>query len=193
MPRRPLLAIVLVVALSACGSSPPVRYYALDEPDVSVTPKPGAVVVEIGPFTVPEFLERPQIMIRHPGNALRFAEFDRWAESPPLAVVRWLARDVDRQLSTASVVPFPPPGPTGAGYRVRGTIGRWDVDATGAAVLVVQWDCVAEDGATVVPLRTGHYLDQADDPADYGQVVRALNRTLAAFASDIATELAAAM
>jgi len=193
MPRRSRLAIVLVVALGACGTSPSVRYYALDEPDVSVTPKPGAVVVEIGPFTVPEFLERPQIVIRDAGNALRFAEFDRWAESPPLAVVRWLARDVDRQLATASVVPFPAPGRGGVGYRVRGTIGRWDVDATGAAALVVQWDCVTDDGAVVLPLRTERYVDQADDPEDYGQVVRALNRTLAAFGSDIAAGLATVM
>jgi len=191
MRRFTVLAVVVVAALCGCGTSPPVRYYALSEPAVSTVAKTSDRVVEVGPFSLPEFLDRPQIVVRDAGHGLHFSEFDRWAESPQRAVVRWLARDVDRQLTSAVVVAFPAASRGSVGYRVRGSIGRWDVDATGGAVLVVQWECVADDGSVVLPLRTADYTADSGNPDDYGAVVSALNRTLADFARDIATALGA--
>ncbi len=94
-------------------------------------------------------------------NELQLAEFDRWAVSPQTALVPWLARDVDRQLANAVVVAFPSVGHADAPFRVRGTISQWDTDAAGTAVLVVQWECVTDKGAVLVPLRTSRYTAQA--------------------------------
>ena len=140
-----------------------------------------------------EYLQRPQIVVRDANHELRLGEFDRWAEAPQVAVVPWLARDVDRQLANAVVVAFPSVGHADAPYRVRGTISEWDTDASGAAVLVVQWECVTNNEAVLVPLRTSRYTAQATEAGNYGDIVRALNQTLADFAAEVVTSLSSAL
>jgi len=190
---RSIIAALVVVALSACGTSPPSRFYALSEPAATTVAKTGSTVVVFGPFTVAQYLQRPQIVVRDANHQLRLDEFDRWAEAPQVAVVPWLAREVDRQLANAVVVAFPSVGHADAPYRVRGTISQWDTDATGAAVLVVQWEAVTDKEAVLVPLRTSRYTAQATKADNYGDIVRALNQTLADFAAEVAAALSSAL
>ncbi len=192
MSRSTLIAFVALL-LTACGTSPPARYYALSEPAATAVAKTGNAVVLFGPFSVAQYLQRPQIVVRDANHELQLGEFDRWAEAPQVSVVPWLARDVDRQLANAVVVAFPSVGHADAPYRVRGTISQWDTDASGAAVLVVQWECVTNAEAVLVPLRTSRYTAQATKAGDYGDIVRALNQTLAAFAAEVATTLSSAL
>ena len=56
----------------------------------------------------------------------------------------------------------------------------------GAAVLVVQWECVTNAEAVLVPLRTSRFTAQATKAGNYGDIVRALNQTLADFAAEVA-------
>jgi uncharacterized lipoprotein YmbA len=189
---RTLVGFV-VLLLTACGTSPPARYYALSQPAATSVAKTGSAVVVFGPFTVAQYLQRPQIVVRDANHELQLGEFDRWAEAPQVAVVPWLARDVDRQLANAVVVAFPSVGHADAPYRVRGAISEWDTDASGAAVLVVQWECVTNAEAVLVPLRTSRYTAQAAKAGDYGDIVRALNQTLADFATEVATTLSSTL
>jgi uncharacterized lipoprotein YmbA len=193
MPRSAIVAIILLVGLSGCGTSPPARYYALSEPPATSTAKTGNVVVLFGPFNVAAYLQRPQIVVRDANQTLRLAEFDRWAEPPQVAIVPWLARDVDGQLSQAVVVAFPSVGHADAPYRVRGTISQWDTDAAGTAVFVVQWECVTDKDVVLVPLRTSRYTAPVSKVGNYGDIVHALNQTLADFAKDVATALTSAL
>jgi uncharacterized lipoprotein YmbA len=170
-----------------------VHFYALSEPAPATIAKTGDAVVIFGPFDVAQYLKRPNIVVRDADQRLHLAQFDQWAESPQLALVPWLAREVDRQLAQAVVLAFPPLGHSDAPYRVRGTIAEWDTNASGAAVLVVQWECVADDGAALVPVHTSRYTAQAAKPDNYSDVVRALNQTLAEFAADIAGALSSAL
>jgi len=193
MPRFVIVAIILLVGLGGCGTSPPARYYALSEPAATSVPKTGSAVVLFGPFDVPQYLQRPQIIVRDANQKLQLAEFDRWAEAPQVALVPWLARDVDRQLSNAVVVAFPSVGHQDAPFRVRGTIAQWDTDAAGTAVLVVQWECVTDKDAVLVPLKTSRYTAHAAKAGNYGDIVRALNQTLADFAKDVSAALTSAL
>ena len=190
---RSILVAFVVLTLTACGTSPPARYYALSEPAATSVAKTGSAVVVFGPFNVASYLQRPQIVVRDANHELQLGEFDRWAESPQVALVPWLARDVDRQLPNAVVVAFPSIGHADAPYRVRGTISQWDTDASGAAVLVVQWECVTDKEAVLVPLRTSRYTAQATKAGNYGDIVRAMNQTLADFAAEVAAALASAV
>ena len=105
----------------------------------------------------------------------------------------WLARDVDRQLANAVVVAFPSVGHADAPFRVRGTIASGTPTPAGIAVLVVQWECVTDKGAVLVPLRTSRYTAQASKAGNYGDIVGALNQTLAEFASEVAVALSSAL
>ena len=192
MSRFSIVAIV-VLALAACGTSPPVRYFTLSRPSATVVAKTGDAVVVFGPFSVAQYLQRPQIVVRDAGSQLQMAEFDRWATAPQTALVPWLAREVDRQLASGVVVAFPSIGHSDAPYRVRGTIGEWDTDASGRAVLVVQWECVTQTEAVLSALRTSRYTAQAQRPGDYADIVAALNQTLTDFAKDVVAALSSAL
>ena len=84
-------------------------------------------------------------------------------------------------------------GHADAAYRVIGAIAQWDTDASGTAVLVVQWECVTDKGTVVIPLKTSRYTAQAAKADNYGDIVKALNQTLSDFAKDVATELRTAL
>ena len=184
---------MLLAVVCGCGTSPPVHYYSLSQPVAATVAKTGDAVVIFGPFGIAQYLQRPQIIVRDTGNELQMAEFDRWATAPQSALVPWLAREVDRQFANGVVVAFPSVGHSGAPYRVRGTISQWDTDTSGAATLVVQWDCVMDEHTPVVPLHTSRYTAQAQRPKNYGDIVSALNATLASFATDVAGALASAL
>jgi len=192
MSRHAIIA-GLTALLCACGTSPPVSYYTLSEPVPDSVGKTAATIVALGPFTAPDYLQKPYIVVRERDQRLRFDEYHRWADIPQDALTAWLASDVDSQLAAATVVAFPSASYSQAAYRVRGAIAQWDVDATGAAVLVVQWDCRARDDTPLLPLRTSRYTAQASRADDYPSIVRAMNDTAAAFGRDIATALAAAL
>ena len=191
MPR--FVAIIVLVGIGGCGTSPPAHYYTLSEPAAATVAKTDSTIVVFGPFNVAAYLQRPQIVVRDADQKLHLAEFDRWAEPPQVALVPWLARDLDRQLSNAVVVAFPSVGHADAPFRLRGTIAQWDSDSAGTAVLVVQWECVTDQDATLVPLKTSRYTAQAAKAGNYGDVVRALNQTLADFANDVAAVLTTAL
>jgi uncharacterized lipoprotein YmbA len=193
MLRNVAVGIIALIALSGCGTSPPTHYYALTEPAATSVTKTGNEVVLFGPFNVAQYLQRPQIVVRDTNQKLKLAEFDRWSVSPQMALVPWLAHDVDRQLANAVVVAFPSSGHPDAPFRVLGTIEQWDMDAGGTAVLVVQWECVTGDNAVLIPLRTSRYTAQRSKAGDYSDIVEALNRTLADFARDVAAALTDAL
>lgn len=193
MARLPIVAIVLLAGLCACGTSPPVTFYSLSEPAATSVAKTSDAVLLMGPVDVAQYLKRPQIVVRDADQRLQLAQFNQWAEMPQTAIVPWLARDVDRQLAGAVVVAFPSVGHADAPYRVRGTISQWDTDAGGTAVLVVQWECVTDEDGALIPLRTSRYTAQAARPDNYSDVVRALNQTLADFAKDMAVALSSTL
>ena len=184
---------MLLEVVAGCGTSPPVHYYSLSQPVAATIEKTGDAVVTFGPFGIAQYLRRPQIIVRDTGNELQMAEFDRWATAPESALVPWLAREIDRQFANGVVVAFPSIGHSGAPYRVRGTISQWDTDTSGAATLVVQWDCVMDEHTPVVPLHTSRYTAQAQRPKNYSDIVSALNATLASFATDVAGALTSAV
>ena len=190
---RHTLTAALLTLLCACGTSPPVHYYTLSEPAAASVAKTGTTIVAIGPFTVPDYLQKPYIVIRESDQRMRFAEYHRWVEAPQDALVAWLARDVDQQLAAATAVPFPSASYSEAGYRVRGAIAQWDVDEHGTAVLVVQWDCRSRDGTPLLALRTSRYTAKARKADDYSSIVQALNATVADFGRDIVAALTTAL
>ncbi len=84
LPRTFCLAAALLLA--GCASAPSAHFYTLtpleqqkSNPHSSQAPNP--VSVSIAPVEIPDYLDRPQMVIRDGKNELILAEFDRWAGS----------------------------------------------------------------------------------------------------------------
>jgi len=79
-----------------CGTSKPVRYYTLSSTHTKVAEDRGIrkAMIGITQISLPEYLDRPQIVTSGEGNRLVLADFDRWAEPLAEAAARVLTADL---------------------------------------------------------------------------------------------------
>ena len=192
MKSTRILVTGLVLLLAACGSSPPARFYSLQPLDLDYqADADDAIVMYLGPLRLPEYVARTQIVTRGDGAEMIVDDYHRWAEPLDDAIPRILAVNVDNLVDGLIVVAFPGGNLVEAEYRLQGSIVRFDADAAGRAVLIVQWGIATPDGDIFVPPRRSHYEAQVSRTGDPGAVATALNDTVAQFSRNIAAEIEA--
>jgi uncharacterized lipoprotein YmbA len=185
-------AACAAVLLTACATSPAVRFYHLEPMDLDFAQDGSeAIVLAFGPISFPDYLERPQIVRRSSGAQLLVDEFNRWAEPLDEAVPRIIAMNVDGLMDDLIVVPFRGAA-VDAAFRLFGSVKQFDADQTGRAVLVVQWGITRKDGELIVPPRTSRYQLQAARPDDPDAIAQAMTQVLETFSRDIVTMIRAA-
>ncbi|HWZ49200.1 MAG TPA: PqiC family protein [Herbaspirillum sp.] len=112
--RKALLKTMALTAtalwLTACSSSPPVRFYSLATPEANAqtaapTPIPTrstAIFIDVGPVGVPERLTRPQLVVQQ-GDRMEILEQDRWTSSFNNELHDTLANGIAAQLGAVDV------------------------------------------------------------------------------------------
>ena len=185
--------VFLSLLLSACGSSPPVRYFSLsstasgDGQDADA-----AVVLGVGPLRMAQYLNRSQMVTRGEGAEMQVDEFSRWAEPLDVAFHRVVSTDVDNMMEGVTVISFPWESTARAqvDYRLLGDVLRFDADSSGRVVLETQWGVVASDSDKwqVSPHRAS-YEAQTQSPGDPAAVALTMNEVLAKFSRDIASKM----
>lgn len=192
--RIAVAGLLISLLLGACSSSPPSRFYTLSALETD-TPQSGETgrLLGLGPFRMPDYLNRSQIVTRSGDAAMLIDEFVRWSEPLALALPRILAANIDNQLADTGVVVFPyePFIRDQLDYRLVGDINRFDADREGRVVLDVQWAVSDHGGEIAVAVRRSRYLAQAEQLGEPGAVIAAMNRALADFSRDIAASLQA--
>ena len=117
MTHRFICLLILLFFGVGCAASPPARFYLLNAPDLEQD-KPQALhsAEQISlQVQVPEYVDRPQIVIRKGEHRLFLSELDRWAE--PLS--RMITRVVSQELATGPVpVQVNTPGSPGDDVRI---------------------------------------------------------------------------
>lgn len=194
--RVVLLSVLVLAILSACSTSPPVRYFSLQPIDTDFRQDGDDVVMlGLGPLRMPEYLNRSQIVWRGNNAEMRVEEFTRWDEPLTKSILRIVATDVDNLLQGVVVVvyPFESFVRNQVDYRLVGDVNRFDADSTGLVVLEVQWGVSNVSGEPVVSVRRNRYQAQATTINDPGAVVTAMNDALAQFSRDIAVKLGSAL
>ena len=194
--RWSMFAAAIVLTLSACSSSPPVRYFTLSPIDAEFQQDPDdAIMLGLGPFRMPEYLDRSQIVTRGANSEMQVDEYSRWSEPLATSLLRIVSIDVDNLLPGVVVVVFPYDSfvRDQVKYRLVGDINRFEADHLGQIVLEVQWGVADADGGVTVPVRRNRYQAQAANPDDPRAVAAAMNDALAQFSRDIASKLADAL
>ncbi len=107
-----VFAAAWIVSLTACGGAPQRAhsFYTLsaEQPaaeGAKMAPRAGvpALKVVVGRVSIPEVVDRPQLVLRVAPNRVEIADFHRWAEPLQSAIPRILASDLSLQLGTAAV------------------------------------------------------------------------------------------
>jgi len=184
------LPALLLIVLTACGSSPPVRYYALSPMDGKYAADPNdAPVLGLGPLRLPEYLKRPQMISRGAAAEIVVDQTARWAEPLEAAVHRILATNVDQLLDDVAVVGFPDTDGVRLDLRLVGRILRFDIDRAGLTVLEVQWRLESGDGTDAGPPRRDRFESRAARAGDPAATTAAMNDALAQFSRAIAAQV----
>ena len=190
--RSITLCAVVSLLIAACGSSPPVRYFALSPMDSVQQQDPDdSVTLGVGPLRLPEYLNRSQIVTRGGGSEVEVDEFSRWAEPLTQALHRVVSTDVDNMMNGGMVIAFPLEAVVHneVDYRLLGEVTRFDADRSGRVVLDIQWGISATTGEAAVVIRRSKYETRAARPDDPAIVVSAMNDALAMFSRDVVSEL----
>jgi uncharacterized lipoprotein YmbA len=195
--RSIIVCALVPLLLTACGSSPPVRYFSLSSSVAAVGQDPeDSVALGFGPMRMPEYLNRSQLVTRGSGQEMEVDEFSRWAEPLSPAFHRIVSTDVDNAVDGLVVVAFPWESAVQAGvdYRLLGDVIRFDADRSGRVILDVQWGVLkVEPREFVVQPQRSRYEARTGSPGDPAAVASAMNDALAEFSRDIANEVEIAL
>jgi uncharacterized lipoprotein YmbA len=173
----------LLFLVAGCGQSQQSRLYTLSDLSESETliSNNAPLTVGVGPVTLPQYLDRPHMVVRQSPNRLAVAEFDRWAESLTDTVPRVLTENLGALLGSERVYRHPSSQRRRPDLTVRIAMSRFEGTASGSALLVARWEILAGDSAE--PLSTGRVVERRNGAAagDY--------EAMAAQLSDLLTEL----
>ena len=127
--------------LSACGTSPPIRYYQLTPLNATTTQNSPAAQgsLGIGPIQWPEYLEHSRRIIRQNDTSLSLAENERWLEPLENNFARVLRENIARLSQNEDIQAYPWPTKANPAVQVRLEVLRFDNDAQGKATLEVRW------------------------------------------------------
>lgn len=216
---RPLLLLVALLLLTACASSPPSRFFTLtplaeaDRRDSDISG--GALAVGIGPVVFPQFLDRPQLVLRDGTNRLSLEEFNRWGGTVQDDFLRVWGENLAHLLNTSRIVIFPSESRLPLDFRITAEVVSFEGRVGGDAVLKVRWAVMDErleqalasrEDLYRCPVRGGTASDMGPSAQGEGQgpadastaltaqsseaVVAAMSRCLGEFSRDVAEVLA---
>jgi uncharacterized lipoprotein YmbA len=189
-PWLPLTAIVLTL-FAGCTTSPASKFYTLSPVQV-VEQSSGTnpVMIAIDPVTVPELVDRSQIVTTLDANRVSIDEFARWAEPLKSQIPRVLAADLVQFIPGAIVSTYPQRVDDNA-YRISVDVQAFDSSTNGTVTMAVIWSVRPPKRGEKVSGRS--VVHEAAGGPGYDALVRAHSRALASVANDIAVATHSAM
>lgn len=127
MMRRIVAAGAALLAC-ACGSAPQIDFYSLSSPPAPSAPGAPAstLAIHIGPVTVPDAVDRPQMIVRRDENRVDIDDQHRWVEPLRNAIPRLLADAIARELNTPNVLTSRQSSALDIDYRVAIDVQHFD-------------------------------------------------------------------
>ena len=156
---RAVLALLLLLSLAGCLSSPAVHFYVLaspegGEPSASDRAADGPRVA-IMPVALPGYLQRPQMVVRRGDDVdIRIEDYHRWGEELSLGIARILSLTMTRDMRASRGVAMPLRTGAPADYRVQVEIRRFEGAPGGNVHLEAAWS-LGRDGVFRADGRAG--------------------------------------
>jgi len=189
-----LLLLTPTVMLAGCIGSPskPADFYVLSTfpgTPVSSTSADNPISIGLGPLTLPEIYERPQIVTRNAANRITLAEYDRWGGDLNKDLARTLAGNLMTRLNTDSIVPYPWSSRYNPEFQVTVRLFRFDGVLDSSANLDGIWRILDADKGC--ELATGRFsIEEATGGPGYPALVGAMSRAVATLSQSIAERVA---
>lgn len=178
--------ICLAVATVGCSRSPRVTFYTLESGAQveSAAAATAAPAVAVGPVTLPEVVDRPQLVVRVAANRVDILETHRWAEPLKSEIPRLIAENLRRLLGSSRVSSYLQHAGVDADYRLLLDIQRFESSPGEAVTVEAVWSLRRTAGGAP---KTGRSLVREPvDAVGYDPLVAAYGRALLAVSRDLA-------
>lgn len=188
---RPVILALCAAALAGClglgkGTMEPARFYLLAPLSAQGGRDAGGPSIGVGPVTLPEYLNRPQVVTRVGGNEIHLADFARWGEPLKDHVPRVLAENLSALLGTDRVRVFPWSASDAVDCQVVVDVLRFDAEESGVAVLSARWTLLGKGAKEPLRSKRSTYTEPAAAKG-YDALVAAESRALQGLGREIAT------
>jgi uncharacterized lipoprotein YmbA len=191
MVVRILAICTAIFLLVGCAQSEPSRLYTLNAfPGTSNGAGMGDLAVGVGPISLPQYLDRPQIVVRAGVNRLEVAEFDRWAEPLSEAVSRVIVENIGAALGTHHVYVLPRRRNPRIDFAVEIEFTRFEGSTDGKTVLVATWQVFSGGGDEPLLDNKTEVRKTVASVGDFDRVVASLSGALADLSNEIAKGIA---
>jgi uncharacterized lipoprotein YmbA len=178
--------MAMLFFFSGCAS-PPAQFYTLNSVPVvrmSQSEESSPIAIAFDPVTVPEFVDRAQLVSRRTENRVFIDEFARWADPLKVQIARVLAADVARFVPAATVSTYPQRSDAEA-YQVTVDVETFDTSMGDMVTIAASWSVKSTTNGARIKGRT--VVREFVSAQGYESIVKAHSRALASVASDIAT------
>jgi len=169
-----------ILSVAGCGTTPDPVFYTLN---TGGAPPAGtsSLSVVVGPVTLPDAVDRPQLVVSANENRVKIEEFHRWAEPLKTEIPRVIAAHLGRLLGTSSTGSSSQLAIAEPDYRVLIDVQRFDSRSERVAVDAL-WTVRARSGSA----RTGHTrVVETVSGTGYDALVAAHSRALATVSKEI--------
>jgi uncharacterized lipoprotein YmbA len=188
-----LLGATILAALAACAPTRPTSFYTLStvaEPGAAASRSGKGLVVGLGPVTLPQYLDRPDIVTREGENQMRLADFHQWAQPLDSLLARIMAEDLFVLLGAEDVIPLPQRREIPLDRAVEVDVNRFEADQAGEVVLDARWRVYAGDDETLLASGRSVVTEQGAPVPDYEAVVAAMSRAVGRVSAEVASAIA---
>ena len=198
--QKHIAIIVLALALGGClgGQSPPTSFYMLSPLNPSQTgtlaaTADGRIRIGLSTVTVPEYLNRSEIVINLDNTVYQLADFSKWAEPLSDNLTRVLEENLTNLLHDDSIDIFlASDSSIRPDYRLEVDVLRLDGNLGDQVTLVAQWALLAAEEDDLIVMRRSEYQASAADNT-YKELVMAKSRTIEKLSQDIALNVKTAL
>ena len=191
--RVSLLAAAACAALSlgvgGCSSTPTTFYTLSEMAPAKPLPVSSGALLGVGRVTIPETLDRPQVVRRASESRLDVDDFSRWGGPLADGTARVLTGDLRLRLGPDRVVLMSAEPITRPAYVLEVQIDEFDAGTPGPVELRARWTIArGPDEKTVVVTRASRISEDA--PAGLDGAVAGMSRALGRLADEISASVA---
>ena len=183
-----LTALCLTGCLDLPKQSTPITFWVLGPVAEMATGAEQARSMLVGPVSLPDYLNRAEVMHRAGDHQLTVEHFDHWGDSLAEQIPRVLSEDLMRLAPGMIAASFPTYGVSNADYQLVVNVLAFEVDADGDVQLLADWKLNVVGSANVLAHRVARLHEPAGDRS-VAEIVAAMSRALGALARDVAGAL----
>ena len=188
-----VVPVILQLGCSIGQPSRPSEFYVLSaEPSSPVNGRAdpaAALLLGLGPLSMSDVFDRPQIVTRADANQIRLAEFDRWAGDLKKNLEQVLAQNLMSRLNTDSVVVFPWSSRSQPDFQIAVHFFRFDGEVGQRTRIEGVWRLL--DGAKGCELSAKSFrYEEVPAGPGYAEFVSAMSQGVAKLSQTIAEKVA---